>query len=308
MGKSRSFRFAGAAGVMALALTTAAGCGGPAGRDTAPPPQVYKDWVTETRRKADKAPAATTSGPAASYDGWGTLTGTVIFTGSAPRPRVIDQARQDNYCSTLRELPTNEDLLVGPEGGLINAVAYVNTRGVPVHERYETAEEKNKEVVLDNRGCRFEPHICLLRTTQPLRVKNSDGTTHNTQYTSVVQFFNENIGSGSSVLKQLTKEERAPTVYKCDIHKWMSGYLVLRAHPYMAKTGENGAFELKDLPAGAPLEIQLWHERAPTGLSGTVDRVEPEGTPVKLDNRGRLSVTIPKDGNVSFRVTVSFGG
>ncbi|MGH7804561.1 MAG: carboxypeptidase regulatory-like domain-containing protein, partial [Candidatus Binatia bacterium] len=47
---------------------------------------------------------------------------------------------------------------------------------------------------------------------------------------------------------------------KCDVHPWMRAYLGVLDHPYFALTGEDGAFELKDVPAGE-YTVGVWHER-----------------------------------------------
>ena len=66
-------------------------------------------------------------------------------------------------------------------GSFANVVVYLYLRGktAPVHESYsETADAK---VTLDNDKCRFEPHVCLLRTSQTLVVGNKDDVGHNTK-------------------------------------------------------------------------------------------------------------------------------
>ena len=37
------------------------------------------------------------------------------------------------------------------------------------------------EVVLDNKDCRFEPHVAVVRTSQKLALKNSDPVGHNSK-------------------------------------------------------------------------------------------------------------------------------
>jgi hypothetical protein len=178
----------------------------------------------------------------------------------------------------------------------------VTNKGVPSHESYKATAADVVE--LNNQGCRFEPHICLLRTTQSLRVKNSDGVGHNTKYNSPNQPFNANVPVGGGITQELKLEERRPTRYNCDVHKWMDGYLVLRTSPYLAKTGNDGTFEMKFLPAGGALEIQIWHERSPDGLTGELKDVSGATKPVTIDKRGRLSVTLPKDQTISFTLEV----
>jgi hypothetical protein len=173
----------------------------------------------------------------------------------------------------------------------MNVALYVSTRGIPAHESY--AASANDVVELDNKSCRFEPHVQLLRTTQKLLVKNSDAVGHNTKFDSLNQGFNASLAAGGKFEKQFTGEERKPTAYSCDVHKWMNGYLVLRANPYMAKTAADGTFEIKHLPAGGTLEIEVWHERLAAGVPGAVKDVK--GTDrLTLDKPGRLTVVIPK--------------
>ncbi len=176
----------------------------------------------------------------------------------------------------------------------------MTTKGVPEHPDY--AAEAKKVVELDNHRCRFEPRICLLRTSQTLLLKNSDAVPHNTKFNSGTQQFSETIGARSSATRLLTREERRPTNYNCDFHKWMSGFMVLRASPYMAKTGTEGTFEIKKLPAGGTLVLELWHERA-RAMTGTVEDVQG-ATQLTLDNLGRLTVVLPKDGKASFVLKV----
>ncbi len=46
----------------------------------------------------------------------------------------------------------------------------------------------------------------------------------------------------------------------CDVHKWMSGWIVVAKHPYYAVTGKDGAFRFEDVPAGNHT-VEIWHEK-----------------------------------------------
>jgi hypothetical protein len=285
---------------LAPAAVALAGCGRSGWRDEVPAVGVEENWVTKIRQNAEKVKSGDTAA-SQNWDGWGDLKGRIVLKGAPPSLPPLSTAAADPYCGKLPKVPENEAVVVGPGGALANVAIFLTTRGAPANEIYSA--DANKVVDLDNRSCRFEPHICLLRTTQTLRVLNSDGVGHNTKYGSSEQPFNETIAAGGKVDKKLAKEERVPTPYACDVHKWMGGYLVLRDGPYMAKTGADGAFELKQLPAGAPLTIQLWHERAATGLTGRVTDVQG-AQQLAVDGRGRLSLTMPKGGAVEFTLEV----
>ena len=46
---------------------------------------------------------------------------------------------------------------------------------------------------------------------------------------------------------------------KCDVHSFMRGGVFVAENPYYAVTTSDGAFELKDVPAGT-YTIATWHE------------------------------------------------
>ncbi len=69
----------------------------------------------------------------------------------------------------------------------------------------------------------------------------------------------------------------------------MSGFVLLRSNPYMAKTDQDGRFTIKNLPVGQHV-FRLWHER------GTYLRDIKIGS-LKTDSKGRLTVTIRKGSN-----------
>jgi len=81
-----------------------------------------------------------------------------------------------------------------------------------------------------------------------------------------------------------SKESRLPGPLQCNIHPFMVGHLLAQKHPYMAVSGEDGSFEIKNLPTGKH-EIQLWHE-APGYLKNVATKSG------KANLQGRINVTI----------------
>ena len=49
-----------------------------------------------------------------------------------------------------------------------------------------------------------------------------------------------------------------PGAVICDIHPWMRAYISVLSNPFYAVTGEDGTYEIKDLPAG-DYEIEAVH-------------------------------------------------
>ena len=55
--------------------------------------------------------------------------------------------------------------------------------------------------------------------------------------------------------------DRLPIAVECAIHAWMRGWIRVFDHPYYAVTDENGAFEIKNAPAGN-YRLMVWHGSA----------------------------------------------
>ena len=106
-------------------------------------------------------------------------------------------------------------------------------------------------VVLDQKGCRYVPHVLGIQVGQPLELRSSDNTLHNIH--AVPQQNREfNRALQLAAMKHThtfsTKEVMVP--FKCDVHKWMNAYVGVLDHPFYAVTAANGRFELKGLPPG----------------------------------------------------------
>ncbi|MEO6436146.1 MAG: carboxypeptidase-like regulatory domain-containing protein, partial [Tepidisphaeraceae bacterium] len=46
---------------------------------------------------------------------------------------------------------------------------------------------------------------------------------------------------------------------KCDVHPWMSAYIVALEHPFFGTSGEDGSFSIANLPPG-DYTLTAWHE------------------------------------------------
>jgi hypothetical protein len=194
--------------------------------------------------------------PAGAAD-WGSIKGRFVVDGTptAPAPLVVNK---DQFC--IDHKPKNDAVVVGKDNALVNALIYLRPalgQKVAIHPDYEA---KLKEPVeLDNKGCTFVPHITVARFGQKLVVKNSDPppVSHNTNL--ILLAFNPVIPAGDKTELTISKEGSLPTPVQCNIHPWMKGYLVALSHPYVAVSGEDGTFEIKNIPVGTH-DFQLWHE------------------------------------------------
>jgi hypothetical protein len=218
----------------------------------------------------------------AAADEWGTLKGRFLFGGAAPTPTDLKADKDVEVCGKHKLV--NEDLAVGADKGIANVVVFVRDKSVKVHP--DLAAGKNEKVVLDNKGCRFEPHVAVVQTGQTLVLKNSDTVGHNSNVATIKNApSNSLIPAGQEATVTFASEEAIPAQVTCNIHPWMKSWLVVRPNPYATASKADGSFEIKNLPAGE-VELQIWHEKA-----GYVGEITVGGKAEKIA-KGRKKVTV----------------
>ena len=184
----------------------------------------------------------------------GAVGGKITFAGTAPKPRPVNMGT-DPVCAKVGGGVTSERLLVGAGGGLQNVFVYVKeglgNRKFPV---------PTTPVTLDQKACRYVPHVFGIQVGQPWRVTNSDDTLHNV-HTLPKQNVETNFSQPKktpAVTKTFTKVEIGVPV-RCDVHGWMNGWVGVVDHPFFAVSGADGSFTIKGLPAGS-YTLEAWHE------------------------------------------------
>jgi len=189
---------------------------------------------------------------------WGTIKGRFVFGGSAPTPAELKADKDVEVCGKHKLVA--EELVVGADKGVSNVVVFVRDKGVKVNP--EAAKSAAAKVVLDNKDCRFEPHVAFVQVGQELVVKNSDTVGHNSNIATVKNAPSNNlIPAGGEAAVKFTSDEAVPAQVTCNIHPWMKSWLVVRPNPYAAVSKADGSFEIKDVPVGE-VELQFWHEKA----------------------------------------------
>jgi hypothetical protein len=213
---------------------------------------------------------------------WGSLKGRIVVDGTPAKPAPLAVDNKDPFCAMA--MPVNDALVLGKDNALVNAVVYLRLptgKKVEIHPDYEA--KLKEQAVLDNKACSFSPHITLVRKGQPLTIKNSDPVGHNTNIS--IYSFNQTIPANGEIKINASAVAPLPMPVVCNIHSFMKAHVVSLDHPYMAATGEDGSFEIKNVPAG-PHEFQFWHE-----MGGYLKNVKLKGG--ATDARGRVKLTIP---------------
>ena len=222
---------------------------------------------------------------AASGTGWGTLKGRFVFAGDPGAPKPLNADKDMEVCSKAGMKLLDRSLLVDPSSkGLANVVVFARKTS-----RVKEATPPQTPVVFDQKQCEFLSPVLAARVGQPVDVKNSDPIGHNTNIAGTA--FNQLIPSGQGTVYKPESETGMPTMVTCNIHPWMKAYAVFRKDGYVAVSAADGSFTIPDLPAGEPLELQVWHERA-TGPNGALGLDKPE---LKWTPKGRFQIKIEAD-------------
>lgn len=196
--------------------------------------------------------------PASAADEWGNLKGKFVLVGTPPKLDKPDTTKEP-LCKA-HKVP-NETLTVDANGGIKDVLVFCRTKDVKV--KPELLADAKGEVVLDNKGCRFEPHILPMLVTQTLVVKNSDPFAHNSNITDPGgNGANPNLPPDAQAKYKYHKASDRLLPVACNIHGWMKAIVIPRDNPYFAVSKEDGTFEIKDLPVGTELEFQVMQEKA----------------------------------------------
>jgi plastocyanin len=172
----------------------------------------------------------------------GAISGVVSFKGVPPKIKPLDMTA-DPGCPPQ---PQPADVVVVNGGKLANVFVYVK-EGLPQGAFAVPSEP----VVLDQKGCRYQPHVLGIMAGQQLKVLNSDAANHNIHdMPSNNPAWNESQRpTDKPILKTFAKPEMMIPV-QCNQHNWMRAYINVLPHPYFAVSGPDGKFAIKDLPPG----------------------------------------------------------
>jgi plastocyanin len=153
----------------------------------------------------------------------------------------------DPACAFAATPNLTEQYLVD-HGHLANVFVYIKT-GAPD----STAPATTPPVVLDQKGCRYIPHVLALQQGGTVEFRNSDPTMHNVHTTP------DQPGNASLDLSEMPMGKPQTEVFhtpetkltvRCNNHPWMQAFLNIAPNPYFAVTGADGSFNLPNLPPG----------------------------------------------------------
>ena len=179
----------------------------------------------------------------------GTITGTVKLAGDVPAAKILKVDKDQATCGH-DDLPS-EALMVSADSALQNAV--VSITNISKGKKFEGGTS-----AIDQKGCVFSPHIAMIPQGSSINLLNSDDVMHNLHSWSMKNTaFNEGVAAHGNISKTFEFPETVKVT--CDVHKWMTSWLIVQENPYYAITDASGNYKLDGVPAGT-YTVQAWQE------------------------------------------------
>lgn len=182
----------------------------------------------------------------------GAIKGHVLFEGEPPERATLDR-KHDPFCAKQTATADSDDVIV-TKGKLAGVLVRIKNGDAGKHSAPATP------VVIDQKGCRYTPHVSGIVAGQKILVRNSDGTFHNVhgklqgkdlinkmQAANAADLPIEAAATGGDVIE-----------LDCGVHPWMKAFVAVQDHPYFAVTGTDGTFAISGLAPGA-YTLEAWH-------------------------------------------------
>jgi len=184
----------------------------------------------------------------------GTITGTVKWSGPMPHPVSMTINKDPQICDP--EGAKTRDLgriIVGDDGGVANTVVYL--KNMSSGKAFDLPQTRR---FLDQRHCRYEPHILLVPANDTLQMKSSDAVLH-TVHMDGAATYNLPFPFPNQVISRNMQTPGLVNL-KCNGgHTWMNAEMMVVPHPYYAVTDVSGKFEITGVPPGT-YQLVAWHE------------------------------------------------
>lgn len=211
------------------------------------------------------------------------ITGQVIYDGKKPKLRPI-KMDADPICLTHHSGEVvGQSITLGENNEMANVFIHI-AEGVP-NKDYPTPTEP---VVLDQKGCMYDPPIFGIQVGQPLKILNPDGTLHNVHCLSKKNpEFNLAMPKFRKETTKTFKEEEFMFQIKCDVHPWMVTYGNVLKHPFYNVTGDDGKFTIDNLPAGTYVIEAVQQRLDPKRVSVTLAEGETKEVNFSFSRPGK---------------------
>ena len=176
----------------------------------------------------------------------GSIKGKTMFSGETPPLTPFKTGKYEKACGPEVQ---NETLIINNKR-LKNVVLSLHSKNL---------EPKAGEYHLDQKKCRYVPHVIAVPINAELKIRTSDPVNHNIHTYS---FDNDPINimfipGQEEYIQEL--EEAEIIKVECDLHSWMTAWVVVTPNSYSAVSDSSGFYEISNVPPGN-YKLAAWHE------------------------------------------------
>ena len=132
---------------------------------------------------------------------------------------------------------------------------------------------------VDQKNLKFSPHVLPILVGTTVDFVNSDDVMHNV-FSPDVCSEKMNLGTWpKGQMRSFTfKQPGCTATMLCNVHPEMQAYVLALETPYYAVSTENGAYEIKNVPAGK-YTLKIWHEK-----------LKAQSVPVEVPEKGNATI------------------
>jgi len=206
-------------------------------------------------------------------------------------------------CNALHPDPVTEETVVAkPTGELANVMIWVKTDDP---DALGGAIPKDA-AVLDQKGCQYSPHVLPVMIGQQMKIKNDDTFLHNVHSLAAINpafnFAQPNKDAGKAVDPPKAAEI---IKVKCDVHPWMSAWILVVNNPFFAVTKPDGTFEIKGLPDG-DYTFNVFHEKYAT--TPIEVKASVKGGKAEINHTFKAAAMAPSEDNIKLASMTTTSG
>jgi len=205
------------------------------------------EWQAASARESQSAASSSYVVRTVEESVTGTISGRILYSGKPVLPKRFVVTSDRSICGTTKEVyPVRIE-----QGGIADAVVWI--------DNITSGKAFNfPSPLIDQKKCSFVPHVLLMKAGE-LKLGNTDLCLHNIH---VITFANREVNKAmpsGAATQGITLARADRVTVRCDVHKWMSAYVVVAKNPYYVVSGAGGQFRLEGVPAGH-YHLKVWQE------------------------------------------------
>lgn len=143
------------------------------------------------------------------------------------------------------------------------------------------------KLVVGQKDKKFSPYVTVMQTGQQITFSNQDDITHHVYSVSGNNRFDFKLKAGTSQSTE-SMDSAEEVAMGCNIHDWMSGYVLVVDTPYYGNTNEQGELSLT-LDVMGEYEVTVWHPQLDTKANRFVQNFDLK------TNKAEIRLKLPKN-------------